>query len=204
MIRRYGADMIETPSPLDTFNAWYALAQAHEHIKEPTAMTLATATEDGRPSARIVLMKGHDASGVTFFTNYEGRKSREITANPHSALVFYWMPLDKQIRIEGTIAAVPEEESDAYFASRGRGKQLGAWASMQSERMNTQHDLQHRTDAMEARFADEETIPRPPHWGGWKLTPTRYEFWEQKEFRLHDRWEYVLENGVWIKHWLYP
>jgi pyridoxamine 5'-phosphate oxidase len=190
--------------PFALFQEWFADARQHAGIAEPTAMTLATATADGKPSARIVLLKQADDGGFVFFTNYEGRKSHELMANPEAALCFYWMPLERQIRIEGRVEKTSATESDAYFASRTRGKQIGAWASLQSQPLDDRHTLEARYQEIEARFAGQ-SVPRPPYWGGWRLVPRRVEFWHQGDFRLHDRWVFTRgADGDWTKHYLYP
>lgn len=190
-------------NPLTQFHAWFAEATAHPHIKEPTAMTLATADAAGTPSARIVLLKEVDDAGFHFFTNYESRKSAELAARPHAALCFYWMPLDKQVRIEGTVSKASDAESDAYFATRGREKQLGAWASQQSRPMHARDDLEKRIAQMDEKFTGGE-VPRPPHWGGWVLQPQRMEFWLQRDFRLHEREVFVRDGTDWQHTLLYP
>jgi pyridoxamine 5'-phosphate oxidase len=190
--------------PIALFHAWFAEAKAHPAITEPTAMTVATATRDGTPSARILLLKQVDTEGFVFFTNYEGRKSVELAANPKAALCFYWMPLEKQVRVEGAVVKTSAAESDAYFASRERGRQIGAWASLQSQPLPTRDTLDERVAALEAEYAGKP-IPRPPHWGGWRLIPSRIEFWHQGAHRLHDRYAFTLDaGGAWVKTDLYP
>jgi pyridoxamine 5'-phosphate oxidase len=188
--------------PLTQFHAWLSEASAHPAIKEPTAMTLATANASGVPSARIVLLKEASEAGFTFYTNLESRKSRELKQNPHAALVFYWMPLDKQVRIEGTITEVSAAEADAYFATRGREKQLGAWASRQSETLPNRTALEARIAEAAARFPN--TVPRPAHWSGWRLSPQRIEFWIQKDYRLHERELFTRNAAGWESSALYP
>lgn len=188
--------------PILKFSEWLNDAQKHPKIAEPTAMTLATATTDGVPSARIVLLKAHGPEGFHFFTNYESRKSGELKTNPHAALCFYWMPLERQVRIEGTISMLSAEASDAYFNSRPRDRQIGAWASLQSQPLTDRDALEARVAALEAQYPS--AVPRPPHWGGWKLTPHRIEFWHQNWARLHAREEYVLTESSWKHQLLYP
>lgn len=190
-------------NPMALFERWFAQADAHEHIKYANAMNLATADAQGAPSNRIVLLKDRDANSFTFFTNYEGRKSRELRENPTASLCFYWMPLDKQIRVEGNMVRASNEASDAYFATRPRLSQIGAWASQQSEAMERFEQLQERVDALEEQYKDKP-VPRPPHWGGWSLIPTRMEFWYENAFRLHHRWVYIQTDTGWQKGWLYP
>lgn len=189
--------------PVQLFNEWFAKAKEHPGISEPTAMTLATATADGRPSARIVLLKQADTEGFVFFTNYQGRKSVEIAENPHAALCFYWMPLNLQVRVEGAVKKVSDKESDDYFASRERGRQIGAWASQQSQPLNTREELEARFAEIEAKYEGKD-VPRPPHWGGWRLVPESIEFWHQGTYRLHDRFVFTRLNGEWVKTYLNP
>ena len=188
--------------PINKFTQWFA--QAHEAgIKEPTAMTLATATRDGIPSARIVLLKAHDEQGFVFYTNLTSRKGREMAQNPRAALVFYWSALDKQIRIEGTLSPVSDAEADAYFASRERHKQAGAWASLQSEQLESRETLVARAEQIEQEYAGR-AIPRPPHWSGTRLAPTSLEFWHQRDARLHEREIYIKSGDGWAHTLLYP
>jgi pyridoxamine 5'-phosphate oxidase len=189
--------------PLAKFSAWLADAKAHSAIAEPTAMTLATATPEGLPSARIVLLKDHGPEGLTFYTNFTSRKSGEIKANPHAALVFYWMPLDRQVRVEGTVSKVSAAEADAYFRSRPRARQIGAWASHQSQPMARREDLEARNAEFEARFAGVD-VPRPPHWSGWRVRPKSFEFWIQNAARLHEREIYLKDGDGWQYTLLYP
>lgn len=190
-------------TPLAKFSAWLADAAAHPLITEPTAMTLATATPAGVPSARIVLLKAHGPEGLTFYTNFTSRKSVEIKANPHVALVFYWMPLDRQVRIEGTVSEVSAAEADAYFASRPRARQIGAWASAQSQPMAMRSDLETRNAEIEQRFEGAD-VPRPPHWSGWRVRPKSFEFWIQNAARLHEREIYTADGSGWQYTLLYP
>ena len=175
----------QTDDPIVQFDRWFADAQASE-INDPNAMTVATADADGRPSARILLLKGHDADGFVFYTNLDSRKGGELRANPFVSLCFHWKSLARQVRVEGPVAPVDDAEADAYFASRARGSQIGAWASRQSQPIADRAALMQSVAEVEARFADR-SVPRPPHWSGVRLTPLRMEFWHDGEFRLHDR-----------------
>jgi pyridoxamine 5'-phosphate oxidase len=191
------------PDPFEQFRAWLEQALA-ARLPQPVAMTLATATADGKPSARLVLLRGFDARGFVFFTNYDSRKAQELESNPWAALVFYWPELDRQIRIEGRAERVSPEESDAYFRSRPRGSCLGAWASPQSRVIPNWEVLERRMDELAARYRDRE-IPRPPHWGGYRVLPVAIEFWQGRPNRLHDRLRYQLtEQGGWLLERLGP
>jgi len=191
------------PSPIEQFRRWFDDALAAD-LHEPNAMTVATATPDGRPSARIVLLKGFDEQGFVFYTNYEGRKSSELETNPYAALVFYWGELERQVRIEGRVSRVSEAESDAYFAGRPRGSQLGAWVSEQSRPVEDRGALEERLRELQARYESRE-VPRPPFWGGYRVEPETIEFWQGRENRLHDRLRYRRsESGGWRRERLQP
>jgi len=170
---------------------------------DPTAVALATADAEGRPSARMVLLKGVDASGFRFYTNYESRKGRELEANPRAALCFHWAWLEEQVRIEGDVERLPAEESDAYFATRPRGSQLGTWASRQSEPMDSRFALLRRVAAIEARHLGRP-IERPPYWGGFLLRPRAIEFWKSKVSRLHERLRFTRDERGWRSERLQP
>ena len=172
-------------------------------LPEPTAFALGTVSEDGQPSVRIVLLKAVDERGFVFYTNHESRKGTELLAHPKAAMCFHWQPLERQVRVEGTTRAVSSEEADAYFASRDRGSQLGAWASLQSRPIATPGDLEARVAEMEARFAGA-SVPRPPHWSGFRLVPQRIEFWHNMPSRLHRRDVYLREPEGWRQETLYP
>lgn len=189
--------------PFRQFQMWFDQALAAS-LPEPNAMALATATRDGRPSARMVLLKGYDARGFVWYTNYESRKGGELEQNPRAALVFYWPELERQVRIEGDVTQLTGAESDAYFASRPRGSQIGAWASNQSQILTGREPLEQRAAELEAQYTGHE-VPRPPFWGGFRLAPTLIEFWQGRPSRMHDRLRYRrLENGGWLVERLSP
>jgi pyridoxamine 5'-phosphate oxidase len=180
-----------------------AVERATSHQVDTAPVALATADASGRPSVRMVLLRGADERGFVFFTNYASRKGRELTENPHAALCFHWIALDEQIRIEGTVERLPDDESDAYFGSRPRGSQLGAWASEQSETLTAREALEEEYRETERRF-EGQPVPRPPFWGGFRLIPTRIEFWYGRPDRLHDRLVYTRTSGGWTIERLYP
>jgi pyridoxamine 5'-phosphate oxidase len=190
-------------TPFQQFSEWLDTAKATPAIVEPTAMTLATATKTGKPSARIVLLKGFSVDGFVFYTNLTSRKSAELIENPYAALCFYWMPLERQVRIEGCITPVTSAEADAYFASRPRDRQIGAWASLQSQQLHDRKDLEARVAELERQYANTD-VPRPPHWSGWRLTPDSFEFWHQNWARLHERHLYMRAGSGWKHTLLYP
>jgi len=181
---------------VERFTDLLAQARAHPEIAEPTAMTLATANAAGRPSARTVLVKRADADGVVFYTNTLSRKGRQLAENPWAALTFHWVPMVRQVLIEGSVTPVPDAEADAYFASRPRLSQIGAWASRQSEPLAGREAFESRVAELEARYEGRE-IPRPPHWSGYRVSPDLIEFWHGREGRLHDRDRYFREGGEW-------
>ena len=180
-----------------------AVERAKAHQVDTAPVVLATTDESGRPSARLVLLRGVDPGGFVFFTNYNSRKGRELAARPDAALCFYWASLDEQIRVEGSVERVSAEESDAYFAGRPRGSQLGAWASDQSEVLPSRETLEEKYREIERRF-EGRTVERPPFWGGFRLLPVRIEFWYGRPDRLHDRVLYVRDGTRWRIERLYP
>ena len=191
------------PDPVGQFGAWFREA-TEAGVPEPNAMMLATVGPDGKPSARVVLLRGFDGSGFTFFTNYRGRKGRELDKNPFAALTFFWPDLERQVRIEGRAERVSAEESDAYFQSRPPGSRMGAWASPQSEVVRDREALEAQVRAFERQFPDGE-IPRPPHWGGYRVAPDAVEFWQGRPSRLHDRLRYrKVDGGAWVIERLAP
>jgi len=190
------------PDPIALVQRWFADAQA-AGIEQHDAMTLATVAPDGRPSARAVLLKGIDQRGFAFFTNYESRKGRELDATPYAALVLLWIPLQRQVRVGGRVERLSTEESDAYFATRPRGSQLGAWASRQSEPLPDRAELEARWAALEERWAGG-VVPRPPHWGGYRVEPEEIELWQGRANRLHDRFRYVRSADGWAHARLQP
>jgi len=191
------------PDPIIQFRTWFSQALELD-LKDANAMTLATATPDGKPSARIVLIKGVDERGFTFFTNYGSRKAEELAANPNASLVFYWRELDRQVRIDGVVSRVSQAESASYFASRPRGAQIGAWASEQSSIIPDRNALESEATAYEQQF-DGKDVPLPANWGGYRLEPHWFEFWHGRASRLHDRLTYTRQaSGEWALQRLAP
>ena len=188
--------------PIRQFQAWFEQAQEAE-LPEPNAMTLATVSRDGHPDARIVLLKGIDERGFVFFTNYQSRKGDELAHCPYAALVFYWHELERQVRVEGHVERVSDAESDAYHQSRPRGSQIGAWTSEQSRVIADRAALEAHQAEQEARF-DGKDVPRPPHWGGFRVIPDVIEFWQGRSNRLHDRLRYRREQFDWTRKRLSP
>lgn len=181
--------------PFAQFKLWFdEVVQAK--LPEPTAMTLATSTPDGVPSARIVLLKGFDEQGFVFFTNFQSQKGRELELNPRAALVFFWPTLERQVRITGAVAKVSREESETYFHLRPVGSQIGAWASQQSQVLANREELDRRVDECTRRY-ENQVVPLPPYWGGYRLNPVAFEFWQARLNRLHDRFRYVRSETGW-------
>ena len=183
------------PDPVAQFRKWYDDAERAQ-LPEPNAMSLATADVSGRPSARIVLLKEIDARGLVFFTDYRSRKARDLTANPRAAVTFLWKELDRQVRATGDVEIVTRDESVAYFRTRPRGSRLGAWASEQSAVLSDRATLEREVARLETLFPGEE-IPLPPHWGGYRIVPNEFEFWQGRENRLHDRFRYSRDADAW-------
>jgi pyridoxamine 5'-phosphate oxidase len=189
------------PDPFEEFGAWFERAQNSGFV-EPNAMSLATADADAHPSVRTILLRGWDRRGFTFYTNYESRKGSDLAANPRAALLFFWDKLSRQIRIEGSVEKITPEESDAYFQSRPRGHRLGAWVSAQSRPIRGREELEEKLSEVEARYPGD--VPRPPYWGGYRVSPERFEFWEGRANRLHDRFVYRRDGELWVLERLAP
>lgn len=189
------------PDPLRQFQRWYA--EAHENEREPDAMALATAGADGMPSVRFVLLKAADESGFVFYTNWRSRKGKQLEANPRAALAFRWVLLERQVRVAGAVTKLDTASSDAYFATRPRAAQLGAWASAQSEPVASRADLDEHLEVVTARFAGRD-VPRPPWWGGYRVVPEEFEFWVSHPDRIHDRFQYLKEGEGWLIRRLNP
>ena len=189
-------------NPFDMFCAWYEEARL-AGLPLPNAMSLSSVGADGSPASRMVLLSSFDRGGFVFHTNYGSRKAKELSASPRAALLFWWESLDRQVRIEGTVARTSAGESDAYFAGRPRGAQVGAWASDQSRFLPNRETLEERVREIAARH-EGDPVPRPPHWGGFRVVPRVFEFWSGRENRLHERTRYDLSSGVWTAMKLYP
>lgn len=194
-------DEIAGDDPLAVFQHW--LDEAWKGEPNAHAMTLATSAPDGRPSARVVLLKGLDTRGFVFYTNLESRKSTELAANPHAALCFMWKSLNRQVRVEGPVELVGDDEADAYFATRPRDSQIGAWASDQSRPLDSRAELERRVEAFSRRFG-ESAVPRPAYWSGFRVLPQRIEFWQERPFRLHDRDLFTRVGDRWRRERLFP
>lgn len=191
-----------TSDPFALFDTWFAEARETE-LNDSNAMTIATADADGQPAARMVLLKGHGPDGFVFYTNQESRKAADIAANPKAAILFHWKSKRRQIRIEGPLSVVADDVADAYFATRSRDSQLGAWASDQSQPLASRETFEARFAAMKEKFSGGD-VPRPSHWSGYILRPERFEFWQDREHRLHERRTYQRDGGNWTEGMLYP
>ena len=203
--KEYGAAELSRKSvdadPIRQFSLWFREAEEAQ-VPEPNAMTLSTASRTGRPSARVVLLKDVSPDGFTFFTNYLSRKARELAENPYASMVFWWRELERQVRVDGVVERLSGEESDEYFEVRPRGSQIGAWASPQSEVIDSRSELEERVRRIESQF--DNHVPRPEFWGGYRLIPDVLEFWQGRESRLHDRILYRREDSVWCIERLAP
>jgi pyridoxamine 5'-phosphate oxidase len=195
-------DEIAEDEPSAPFARWFALAAKGEKLAE--TMMLATVNRDGVPSLRAVLLKGVDGRGFVFYTNLESRKAEELSGNPHAALCFHWKSLARQVRIEGTVGLVSDDEADAYFATRQRDSQIGAWASEQSRPLASRAALERRFADFARQYAERPAVPRPATWSGFRVTPRRIEFWQEQPFRLHDRVVFVRDGDAWRKQRLFP
>ena len=191
-----------SPEPWELFSSWFEIAR-NAKILEPNAMILSTVTQDGQPTSRVVLLKDFDQSGLVFFTNYLSQKGEQLAHNPRASILFWWESLQRQIRIEGEVVKIDEEESDTYFQSRPYGSRLGAWVSEQSQKIVDRTVLEKRQIEFEKKFA-EGNVPRPDHWGGYRLTPNKFEFWQGRSNRLHDRLLYQMQQDAWTRARLAP
>ena len=191
-----------SPAPWKLFSSWFEIAR-NAKILEPNAMILSTVTQDGQPTSRVVLLKDFDQSGLVFFTNYLSQKGEQLAHNPRASILFWWESLQRQIRIEGEVVKIGEEESDTYFQSRPYGSRLGAWVSEQSQTIVDRTVLEKRQIEFEKKFA-EGNVPRPDHWGGYRLTPNKFEFWQGRSNRLHDRLLYQMQQDAWTRARLAP
>ncbi|WP_367388689.1 pyridoxamine 5'-phosphate oxidase [Lewinella sp. LCG006] len=192
-----------SPNPFEQFKHWFKAAQQSE-VREPNAMTLATIAPNGRPKARIVLLKGVEEGGLVFYTNYDSQKGQDLSAHPYASVVFFWDAQQRQVRVEGKVEKVMSATSEAYFQSRPKGSQIGATASPQSQVIPNRDVLHEKVQALEQKYAKEETLPLPENWGGYRLVPDCFEFWQGRSSRLHDRIRYRLVGEEWLRERLAP
>lgn len=202
MTKKQPMSLADATDPFVHFRTWLAEAEATE-VNDANAMSVATVGADGRPSSRILLLKGLDDRGFVFYTNTRSAKGGQLAATGVAALNFHWKSVRRQVRVEGPVESVTDAEADAYFATRPRGSQIGAWASQQSQPLDSRETLERAVRELEARF-DGQAVPRPPHWSGYRLVPDRIEFWQDREFRLHDRFTFTRDGEGWVKTRLYP
>jgi|TARA_B110000438_G_C15779614_1_gene635705 pyridoxamine 5'-phosphate oxidase len=190
-------------NPIDLFKKWLTDAEKSE-INDPNALSIATANSNGIPSVRMVLLKGLSDKGFVFYTNFNSKKGQDLKNNPNASMCFHWKSLRRQVRISGNVSVVDVNEADKYFNSRDYGSRIAAWASTQSKVMNNRNDFLKKVKDFEKKFSDKNNVPRPPHWSGWRVNPDQVEFWLEVKNRTHERLNYVLKKGVWIKEILYP
>ena len=190
-------------NPVDLFKKWFATAEKSE-INDPNALSVATTSKDGIPSVRMVLLKGLSEKGFVFYTNFNSKKGNDLKSNPVASMCFHWKSLRRQVRVTGKVSVVEKEEADNYFSSRKYGSKISAWASSQSEKMNNRDEFLKKIKEYEKKFPREKSVPRPPHWSGWRVSPNEIEFWVEVDNRSHQRLIYKKENNKWIKQILYP
>ena len=190
-------------NPIDLFKKWFSVAEKSE-INDPNALSLATSSSDGVPSVRMVLLKGLSDKGFVFYTNFNSKKGQDLKNNPNASMCFHWKSLRRQIRISGKVNVIEKKEADDYFNSRAYGSRIGAWASLQSQAMNNRKEFLDKIKYYEKKYPDQNNVPRPSHWSGWRLTPKEIEFWLEIKNRVHERLNYKKEKNIWIKEVLYP
>ena len=190
-------------NPIVLFKKWIAAAEKSE-INDPNALSLATVSPEGVPSVRMVLLKGLSEKGFVFYTNFNSKKGNDLKNNPNASMCFHWKSIRRQVRVSGKVSTVDKEEADKYFSSREYGSKIAAWASSQSKTMNSRNDFTNKVKEFEKKFHDKDNVPRPPHWSGWRVNPEQIEFWLEAKNRTHQRLNYVLKDGDWIKEILYP
>tara|TARA_B100001029_G_scaffold148671_1_gene130003 strand:+ start:13 stop:645 length:633 start_codon:yes stop_codon:yes gene_type:complete len=190
-------------NPIDLFKKWFSVAEKSE-INDPNALSLATSSSDGVPSVRMVLLKGLSDKGFVFYTNFNSKKGQDLKNNPNASMCFHWKSLRRQIRISGKVNVIEKKEADDYFNSRAYGSRIGAWASLQSQSMNSRKEFLDKIKYYEKKYPDQNNVPRPSHWSGWRLTPKEIEFWLEIKNRVHERLNYKKEKNIWTKEVLYP